>query len=182
MKVYTRTGDKGETSLIGGNRVPKYHVRIEAYGTVEELIAHIGLIRDQGIRNSIKDYLLEIQDRLMTCAALLAVDSDAENIKLPEINEEDIESLENEIDGMDEQLTSLTSFILPGGHPTVSLCHIARNVCRRAERNALKLTSGDINLDPVFKYLNRLADYLFVLSRKLSKDLNVIENQWDPKI
>jgi len=180
MKAYSRTGDKGETSLIGGKRVPKYHDRIEAYGTVDELIAYIGLIRDQEISPDSKEYLLKVQDRLMTCAALLAVDSDTKEINLPEIYDGDIQSLEQEIDKMEEQLNPLNSFIIPGGHPSISHCHIARNVCRRAERNAFKLPPGHLNLDLVFKYLNRLSDYLFVLSRKLAKDLNIIENQWFP--
>jgi len=182
MKIYTRRGDKGETSLIGGNRVPKHHERIEAYGTVDELIAHIGLIRDQEISGAIKEYLLEIQDRLMTCIALLAVDNDPQNIALPEIEQGDIQSLEHEIDRMEDELVPLTSFLLPGGHPTVSICHIARNVCRRAERNVSKIRSGPVNLDLLFQYLNRLADYLFVLSRKLSKDLDIVENQWKPRL
>ncbi len=181
MKIYTRGGDKGETSLIGGNRVPKHHERIEAYGTVDELIAHIGLIRDQEINKNHKGYLLEIQDRLMTCAALLAVDSSFQSNSLPEMEQGDILSLENEIDRMEEELEPLASFLLPGGHPTVSICHIARNVCRRAERNVSKIRSGSVNLDLVFQYLNRLADYLFVLSRALSRDLNVTENQWKPR-
>ncbi len=181
MKIYTRRGDKGETSLIGGNRVPKHHERIEAYGTVDELIAHIGLIRDQEIDDTLKKYLIEVQDRLMTCAALLAVDNDTQSNSLPEIEQGDIQSLEHEIDCMEEELVPLTSFLLPGGHPTVSICHIARNVCRRAERNVSRIRSGSVNLDLVFQYLNRLADYLFVLSRRLSKDLNVSENQWKPR-
>ncbi len=182
MKIYTRRGDKGETSLIGGNRVPKHHERIEAYGTVDELIAHIGLIRDQELKETIKEYLLKVQDRLMICAALLAVDNGTQNFSLPEIEQEDIQSLEHEIDRMEQGLVPLTSFLLPGGHPTVSICHIARNVCRRAERNVSKIKSGPINLDLVFQYLNRLADYLFVLSRTLSKDLNIAENQWKPRL
>ena len=181
MRIYTKTGDKGETSLIGGKRVPKYHDRIEAYGTVDELIAHIGLIRDQEISKEIQEYLLKIQDRLMTAAALLAADNGAKEEQLPRLEAEDIESLEHEIDKMEEELPPLTSFLIPGGHTVVSYCHIARTVCRRAERNALKITSDTINLELVFGYLNRLADYLFVLSRKLSKDLYRIDNQRKPQ-
>ncbi|UCG26656.1 MAG: cob(I)yrinic acid a,c-diamide adenosyltransferase [Bacteroidales bacterium] len=181
MKVYTRTGDKGKTSLIGGKRVPKYHARIEAYGTVDELIAFIGLLRDQEVSKELKDYLIGIQDRLMTCAALLAVEND-KDVTLPEIVSEDISSLENEIDRMHDELPALESFVLPGGHPVVSYCHIARNVCRRAERYALKIDPGGLDLAPVFKYLNRLSDYLFVLSRKLSKDLKALEIRWNPRI
>jgi len=181
MRIYTRTGDKGETSLIGGKRVPKYHDRIEAYGTVDELIAHIGLIRDQEIDEEIKEILHRIQDRLMTSAALLAAENGAEADKLPQLETGDIESLEQEIDTMDRELPPLKSFIVPGGHPIVSYCHIARTVCRRAERNALKITSDTLKLELVFQYLNRLADYLFVLSRKLSNDLYGTDNQWIPQ-
>jgi cob(I)alamin adenosyltransferase len=181
MKIYTKTGDKGETSLLGGKRVPKYHERIEAYGTVDELIAHLGLIRDQDINTDTKEYLIHIQECLMTSAAILAADEGTDISTLPVLDEKAIQSLEYEIDKMEEELPALSSFILPGGHPIVSYCHIARTVCRRAERNALKLTSGQIDLIPVFKYLNRLADYLFVLSRKLGKDLYSIESQWNPQ-
>lgn len=182
MKVYTRTGDKGETSLIGGTRVPKYHARIEAYGTVDELIAYIALIRDQEIEPGIKKILIGIQDRLMTCAAILAADCENCEVSLPEMKQEDVVFLEKEIDRMEKELPPLRSFLLPGGHPTVSYCHIARTVCRRAERTALKLGSDISESEILFKYLNRLADYLFVLSRKLSKDLDVIETQWNPQV
>ena len=182
MKIYTRTGDKGETSLIGGKRVPKYHSRIEAYGTVDELVAFVGLLRDQEINPDLKDYLIGIQDRLMRCASLLAVESERPDANLPEIVDADITSLEKEIDRMDKELPPLSSFVLPGGHQTVSICHVARNVCRRAERNALKLEPGSVDLDRVFKYLNRLSDYFFVLSRKLSKDLEALEIRWNQRI
>jgi len=182
MKIYTKTGDKGETSLIGGTRVPKYHDRIEAYGTVDELISYIGLIRDQKIDEHIINILIEIQDRLMTCASILATDCEDCKVKIPELNVSDIELLEKEIDKMEQNLPPLSSFILPGGHTTVSYCHIARNVCRRAERNSIKVQNQFKHSEKVIQYLNRLSDYLFVLSRKLSIDLFAKEIPWKPRI
>ncbi|MFC2152364.1 cob(I)yrinic acid a,c-diamide adenosyltransferase [Bacteroidota bacterium] len=181
-KIYTKTGDKGETSLIGGTRVPKYHDRIEAYGTIDELISYIGLIRDQRIDKHTISKLIEIQDRLMTCASILATDCDDCKVKIPEIYESDIEMLELEIDTIEKYLPPLTSFILPGGHTTVSYCHIARNVCRRAERYSIKVQDQFKNSVKVIQYLNRLSDYLFVLSRKLSVDLNANEISWKPRV
>ncbi|NOQ27647.1 MAG: cob(I)yrinic acid a,c-diamide adenosyltransferase [Bacteroidales bacterium] len=182
MKIYTKTGDKGETSLIGGTRVPKYHDRIEAYGTVDELISYIGLIRDQKIDAHYISILIEIQDRLMTCASILATDCDNCNIKIPDIYNSDIELLEKEIDEMEKGLPQLESFILPGGHQTVSYCHIARNICRRAERLSIKVQNQfKFNVN-VIQYLNRLSDYLFVLSRKLSKELFANEIPWKPRV
>lgn len=179
FKIYTKTGDKGETSLIGGTRVPKYHERIEAYGTLDELNAFIGLIRDQNIDAETKAILIEIQDRLFTAESSLAVDSDHPPLrKLPELNERDVVLLEKEIDKMNEELPPLSSFVLPGGHPVVSYCHIARTVCRRAERITIKLRENYQVNDLVIKYLNRLSDYLFVLSRKMTKDFNAEEIPW----
>ena len=140
MKVYTKTGDKGETSLIGGKRVPKYHQRVEAYGTVDELIAFTGLVRDPLIDSHTQGVLLEIQDKLMVCASILASDCDDCDFKLPVILEEDIFFLESEIDALESNLPPLRSFILPGGHSVASYCNIARTVCRRAERLVLKLS------------------------------------------
>src|SRR5208283_4629073 len=134
MKIYTRTGDKGKTSLLGGQRVPKNHIRIEAYGTIDELMSNIGFVRDNNLNPEINIILLEILDRLMSCASILATDVENININIPEIFQSDIEFLEKEIDKMDSELNPLTSFILPTGHPLVSGCHIARCVCRRAER------------------------------------------------
>ena len=181
MKVYTKTGDKGETSLIGGTRVPKYHDRIEAYGTVDELISYIGLIRDQKIDDKTISVLIEIQDRLMTCASILATDCDNCDIKIPEITDKDINLLETEIDNMEKDLPPLHSFILPGGHQTVSFCHIARNVCRRVERLSIKVQDQYGLNEKLIKYLNRLSDYLFVLSRKLSVDLKATNIEWKPR-
>ncbi|MCK9400558.1 MAG: cob(I)yrinic acid a,c-diamide adenosyltransferase [Bacteroidales bacterium] len=179
IKIYTRTGDKGQTSLIGGTRVPKFHPRIEAYGTIDELNSYIGLIRDQDIDMYFKDILLEIQDRLFTAESIIALDPAAEaTIKLPELNDADITFLEQEIDHMNEVLPELKSFILPGGHPVVSYCHVARCVCRRAERHTIRLARSQPVEEKVIQYLNRLSDFLFVLARRLGKDLGATETAW----
>ena len=188
MKVYTKTGDTGTTALFGGTRVPKDHARIESYGTVDELNSYIGLIRDQEINQHFKDILIEIQDRLFTVGAILATPPEKEVLKNGQkrlqnlgIIESDIELLEKEIDSMEDSLPQMTHFVLPGGHTTVSYCHIARCVCRRAERLAVHLSHNEPVADIAIKYLNRLSDYLFVLARKLSKDLNAYEVQWIPR-
>lgn len=188
MKVYTKTGDTGTTALFGGTRVPKHHIRIESYGTVDELNSHIGLIRDQEINSIYKNVLIEIQDRLFTVGAILATPPEKETLKSGEkrlqnlgIVEADIEFLENQIDTMEESLPPMTHFVLPGGHTTVSYCHIARCVCRRAERLAVHLNEIEPTNEMVIKYLNRLSDYLFVLARKLSYDLKADEVQWIPR-
>ena len=188
MKVYTKTGDNGTTSLFGGTRVPKDHERIESYGTVDELNSYIGLIRDQEMNQHYKDILIEIQDRLFTVGAILATPPEKEVLKNGEkrlqnlgIIEQDIELLENEIDTMEDSLPQMTHFVLPGGHTTVSYCHVARCVCRRAERLAVHLSHNEPVADIAIKYLNRLSDYLFVLARKLSSDLNADEVKWIPR-
>jgi len=188
MKVYTKTGDTGTTALFGGTRVPKHNIRIESYGTVDELNSHIGLIRDQNIHSNYKTVLIEIQDRLFTVGAILATPPEKEVLKNGQlrlqnlgIQETDIEYLENEIDTMEESLPPMTHFVLPGGHTTVSYCHIARCVCRRAERLATHLNDIEPTDALVIKYLNRLSDYLFVLARKLSLDLNADEVKWIPR-
>lgn len=188
MKVYTKTGDKGTTALFGGTRVPKHHIRIESYGTVDELNSYIGLIRDQQINPLYQNVLIEVQDRLFTVGAILATPPEKEVLKNGEkrlqnlgITESDIEYLENEIDAMETELPPMTHFVLPGGHTTVSYCHIARCVCRRAERLATHLNDIEPTDELVLKYLNRLSDYLFVLARKLSHDLNANEVQWIPR-
>lgn len=177
-KIYTKTGDKGTTALIGGTRVPKYDERIEAYGTVDELNSWIGLIRDQNIDKNSIGVLLEIQDRLFSLESLLAKGPNSENINLPVLKEEDILLLEKEIDNMNEELPEITSFILPGGSTVVSYCHLARTVCRRAERLSIKMSEQYPVSQLNIKYLNRLSDYLFVLSRKLSKDMGATETPW----
>lgn len=181
-KIYTKTGDKGETSLIGGKRVPKYHERIEAYGTVDELNSYIGLIRDLEVNQHIKDLLIEIQDRLFTAESLLAEDPQTSTLPMPQLFEKDILLLENEIDEMNKELPVLSSFILPGGHPIVSHCHIARCICRRAERITIKLAKNYPVSEFVLKYLNRLSDFLFVLARKTAKDVGAKEEIWKAKI
>ncbi len=178
-KIYTKTGDKGTTSLIGGKRVPKYHSRIEAYGTVDELNAWIGLVRDQQIDKHSKKVLLEIQDRLFIIESLLAAEPDAKAVNLPLLKEEDVLFMEKEIDKMNSQLPELTNFILPGGHTTVSYCHLARTVCRRAERLVIKLDAEHSVEPSVIIYLNRLSDYLFILSRYLLKNLGIEETLWN---
>ena len=182
MKIYTKTGDRGKTALIGGTRVPKYHLRIESYGTIDELMSYIGLLRDEALTEEMRQVLLEILDRLMSCAAILAADCEDCNIKIPEIYSSDVEFLEKEIDKMEDKLDPLTSFILPGGHPLVSYCHIARCVCRRAERIIIQVAEKFYVPDNVIKYINRLSDFLFVLARKMTKDLNVEEILWRPRL
>lgn len=181
MKIYTKTGDKGFTSLIGGTRVPKYHIRIESYGTVDELNSYIGLIRDQEIGESDKALLKEIQDRLFTIGASLAADPEKSKMVIPDLTTADIELLEKEIDRMNELLPPLKHFILPGGSNAVSFCHVARCVCRRAERAAVQLAEESNVDEKVIIYLNRLSDYLFTLARKVGYDHQVPENQWIPR-
>ncbi len=182
MKIYTKKGDLGETSLIGGKRVPKNDIKIEAYGTVDELNSWIGLIRDQTTDTSQTTLLIEIQDRLFTIGSLLAKADEAVKMKLPEIHHSDSESLEAKIDEMNEELPEMKSFVLPGGHPLVSQTHIARCVCRRAERLVVALHQVTPNYEKEMQYLNRLSDFLFVLSRKLTKELKAKEEPWKPRI
>ncbi len=187
MKIYTKTGDKGTTALFGGTRVPKHHIRIDSYGTVDELNSHIGLIRDQNIDELSKKVLIDIQDKLFTVGAVLATDpekailkSGQKRLNIPTVSIEDIELLEKEMDRMNESLPPMTNFVLPGGHQTVSFCHIARCVCRRAERLAVALYELEPFEETTLQYLNRLSDYLFVLARKLSHDLKADEIKWIP--
>ena len=188
MKIYTKTGDEGTTALFGGTRVKKYNLRIESYGTVDELNSYIGLIKDQEISKEVKDSLLKIQNELFTLGAMLATPPEKETLKsgkerlnIPKIDENSILFLENEIDKMDAVLPQMTHFILPGGHQAVSFCHVARCVCRRAERLSVELNDQEALNSDVLKYLNRLSDYLFVLARKLSKDLEIEEFKWIPE-
>ncbi|MFN3909036.1 MAG: cob(I)yrinic acid a,c-diamide adenosyltransferase [Flavobacterium sp.] len=188
MKIYTKTGDQGKTSLFGGTRVPKHHIRIESYGTVDELNSYLGLIRDQQIDQTYKTFLADIQHDLFTVGAILATPHENEMLKngqprlnIQRIEEKDIEKLELAMDAMNESLPPMTNFVLPGGHTTVSYCHIARCVCRRAERLAVHLNEIDPIDERVLQYLNRLSDYLFVLARKLTFDLKAEEVKWIPK-
>jgi len=178
MKIYTRTGDDGTTSLSGGKRIPKFHIRVEAFGTVDELISWIGLIRDCIENAQRKDFLIHIQDQLMTCAATLA--SEQEDIDSGRLkpDPEYVKKLENEIDKMEKTLKPLKNLILPGGNILVSYCHIARCVCRRAERAVLRLNVTEKTPEIFPKFLNRLSDYLFVLSRKISLELDIEEIKW----
>jgi cob(I)alamin adenosyltransferase len=181
MKIYTKTGDKGETSLIGGTRVAKHHIRIETYGTVDELNSYIGLVSDSFNDKHSKEILKEIQDRLFTIGASLASDPDKSKMKIPDLKEEDIVLLETEIDKMHEVLPELKHFILPGGNVTASYCHIARCVCRRAERHSVHLSEHEWVEEKVITYLNRLSDYLFVLSRFICFTANAEEVKWIPR-
>lgn len=181
MKIYTLTGDDGTTSLSGGKRVSKDSPRVEAYGTVDELIAWIGLLRDLGENNSRIEILLYIQDQLMRCAAILATENFSANkkITLPESN--CLAKLEEEIDIMEEKLPQLNSFILPGGNIAVSYCHVARCICRRAERTVVRLSKSEKIPDIITKFLNRLSDFLFVMARKTGYESHYQEIRW-PKI
>ncbi len=182
VKIYTKTGDKGTTSLIGGTRVPKNDLRIESYGTVDELCAWIGLIRDQDINTKFVTDLIEIQEQLFTIETMLASDNSTNTKQLPEISKKDIRFLENEIDKMNKELPTLKSFLLSGGNIVVSYCHIARTICRRVERLVIQLTN-EHKINPlILEYLNRLSDYLFVLSRKIGKDKDATETLWQPQI
>lgn len=187
MKIYTRTGDAGMTALFGGTRVPKHHIRIQSYGTVDELNSWLGLLRDQDIQSGYKEILMKVQKDLFTIGAILATDpekavlkSGKERLNISKIALEDITLLEDEMDRMEETLPVMTHFILPGGHPAVSYCHIARTVCRRAERMACLLHENQPFEPEVLSYLNRLSDYLFVLSRAISSDLKAEEIKWIP--
>lgn len=189
LKIYTKTGDKGQTGLLGGTRVPKHHIRIEAYGTVDELNSWIGLLRDsisleKPIANSqqLIAILVETQDRLFTIGSSLASDPEKSKVKIPHLKEEDITLFEKEMDAMDAVLPPMKNFVLPGGNEIVSKCHIVRCVCRRAERRVNHLAETEPVDELVIKYLNRLSDYLFMLSRKLAHDLNAPETPWKPRI
>lgn len=182
MKIYTKTGDDGYTSLIGGTRVPKYHLRIESYGTVDELNSYIGLIRGQEIDEKDQLMLKEIQDRLFTIGSSLAANPEKSNIKIPDLYQKDIELLETEMDRIEAVLPQLKHFILPGGNNAVSFCHLARCVCRRAERITIHLSENSFVEEKVKIYLNRLSDYLFMLARKIGHDQNIKENNWIPRI
>ncbi len=183
MKIYTKTGDKGATSLIGGKRVKKNHPRIDAYGTVDELMAFVALLRDQeAVDIYFKNVLAEVLDRLMSCASVLAADCTDCKVKLPVITDKDIDYLEQQIDVMDSELDPITSFVLPGGHQAVSLCHVARTICRRAERLAISVAEESPLPENVIKYINRLSDYFFTYSRLLAKNLKIEQIVWKPRV
>lgn len=184
MKIYTKTGDKGTTSLIGGTKVPKSHLRIEAYGTVDELNSHIGLCKDLVTDQKAQEILLEVQDRLFTIGSSLACDPiKAPKMRIPDLKETDVELLEKEMDRMNEVVPPMKSFILPGGHTTLSQLHIARCVCRRAERCCVRLELESLEVEAIIiKYLNRLSDYLFILSRFAGHQLTIPEIPWKPRV
>lgn len=181
MKIYTRKGDSGTTGLIGGTRLPKHHLRIESYGTVDELNSYIGLLRDLTSDQTVIGVLLEIQDRLFTIGSHLAADPEKSNMQLPKLYEKDIEFLEEKIDSMEQELEPMKFFVLPGGNQLVSHTHIARCVCRRAERMVSHLSETAEVEALISSYMNRLSDYLFVLSRKFTHDLKAIETPWYPR-
>jgi len=178
MKIYTRTGDKGQTSLIGGSRVSKSHLKIEAYGTVDELNSYLGLLRDHKELDKHKNLLISIQENLFTIGSILAVEEGKSFDYIPKLQDECVKDLEEEMDRMDARLPEMKNFVLPGGHPLISYCHIARCVCRRAERDVIGLSNVESVDNIIIRYLNRLSDFLFVLGRELSLDLGVEEIPW----
>lgn len=180
-KIYTKGGDRGETSLVGGSRISKDDDKIEAYGTIDELNAWIGVLFDARENESRREILKEIQDRLFTIGAELASEPEQNRKKLPELFESDIELLEKEIDAYTEVIPPLRAFVLPGGHQTVSFAHVARTVARRAERQSIRLSKKESVNPLTIKYLNRLSDYLFVLSRKITQEQNTPEISWKPR-
>ncbi len=180
-KIYTKTGDKGTTSLVGGTRLPKDHIKIEAYGSVDELNAWIGVLADAPENKERNAFLKEIQDRLFTIGAELASEPEQNKKKLPELFESDIVVLEKEMDFYNETIPTLRAFVLPGGHPLVSFAHVARTVCRRSERQVISLSHNEEVNPLIIKYLNRLSDYLFVLSRKITQEQNAPEIAWKPR-
>ena len=182
MKIYTKTGDQGTTSLFGGKRVSKADLRIDTYGTVDELNSYIGLLRDQEVNRKRKDFLVEVQDRLFTIGSILATEPGNTKVKIPHLLPADIEALEKEIDALDAMLPPMRFFVLPGGHSSVSFCHIARTVCRRTERLVIALNASEEIDALVIQYLNRLSDYLFMLSRMMTQELQVEETPWKPRM
>lgn len=182
MKIYTKTGDKGTTALFGGSRVSKANERINAYGTIDELNSHIGMLRDQEVNHKRKDILIEIQDRLFTLGSILATEPGNTKVKVPQLIDSDVKLLEEEMDKMNDILPEMRSFILPGGHQSVSVCHISRCVCRRAERLVIELSEKEEVPEIVIQYLNRLSDYLFVLARMMSSELKADEVPWQPRM
>lgn len=181
MKIYTKTGDAGKTSLVEGTRISKAHLRIESYGNVDELNAVLGLLADQEVNKSRYQILKSIQDLLFVIGSNLASDPRKRTEKVPPIIEADIENLEKSMDEMDTELPQLRHFVLPGGHPSVSIAHLARTVCRRAERSVVKLAEEEDVPSLVPIYLNRLSDYFFVLSRHMAHYLGVEEVKWEPR-
>lgn len=182
MKIYTKTGDQGSTSLFGGKRVSKADLRIDTYGTVDELNSWIGVLRDQSVNQLRKEILVEIQDRLFTIGSILATEPENTKVKIPSLAESDITLLEVKMDEMDAVLPPMRFFVLPGGNTSVSFGHVTRTVCRRAERLVISLDQTE-KVDPlVIKYMNRLSDYLFMLCRTMAHELRADETPWKPKM
>ena len=181
MKIYTKKGDTGTTQLIGGTRVAKHHIRIESYGTIDELNSYLGWLRDVVEDKHVADTIKTIQDRLFTIGSHLAADPVKSKMVLPDLNDADVSLLENEIDAMNDKLPEMKNFVLPGGNSANSLCHVARCVCRRAERICTELNEEEKVEALILQYLNRLSDYLFVLSRKISADTDSEEIAWTPR-
>ena len=182
MKIYTKTGDQGTTSLFGGKRVSKADHRIETYGTVDELNSWLGVLRDQEVNKRFQDVLIRIQEKLFTIGSMLATEPGNTKVKTPLLTEPDVTFLETEIDKMEATLEPMKNFILPGGHQSVSFCHVARTVCRRAERHTTALHNIE-GVDPlIIQYMNRLSDFLFVLSRRMTADLAAPETPWKPQV
>ncbi|MFM7661303.1 MAG: cob(I)yrinic acid a,c-diamide adenosyltransferase [Bacteroidota bacterium] len=182
MKIYTKKGDKGKTGLIGGTRVSKSSIRIDSYGTIDELNSWLGVLRDGEIKANYKEQLIEIQDRLFTIGSSLASDPKKSAMKIPDLLNDDVVLLEKWMDEMDQELEPMRSFILPGGNQTASFCHVARCICRKAERNVVVLSENEFVSDLVLMYLNRLSDYLFILARKISKDKGASDHPWKPRL
>lgn len=181
MKIYTKGGDKGKTSLLGGSRVDKFNLRIESYGTVDELNSQVGVVRSYEINEDDANFLIEVQNQLFTMGSQLATEPGNTKVKIPTLDSSDIEKLESKIDEMDGTLPPMRNFVLPGGNLAVAQTHVARCVCRRAERIVLHLNESE-KVDPlIYKYLNRLSDYFFVLSRKMSHEMNATEIPWTPR-
>ena len=178
MKIYTKTGDGGTTALFGGKRLSKSDLRIDSYGNVDELNAHMGLLRDLASTDERKKLLIRIQDSLFVMGSMLAAEPGNDKIQVPQLRDEDVEMLEEAIDSLDAELPPMRNFVLPGGHPNVSHCHIARTVCRRAERTVVALFEMEQGDELIIKYLNRLSDFLFVLSRKMAQELRAEEIPW----
>jgi len=179
MKIYTKTGDKGTTSLLSGERVEKFNLRISTYGTVDELNSFVGYLRSSEIKKEDVEFLIKIQNKLFNLGALLATVNKNKNLKISEISDNDIKTLENEMDKIEINLPNLTSFVLPGGNQAVSLGHVCRSICRRAERLCVQLSKTETIEEKLIMYLNRLSDYFFVLSRKITYDFNVDEIIWE---
>ncbi len=182
MKIYTKTGDKGSTELLRGKRVLKNHQRIEAYGIVDELIAFMGVVRDHIENQQLVKDIIFIQGQLMVCASILATDSDDNKLDVPKLSDTSVVWLEKKIDKMDELLPPLKRFLLPGGHPAVSFTHVARTICRRAERFTVTLSKTTTVPNIIIKFFNRLSDYLFILSRYISREVKAGEITWQAKL